>query len=222
MSVQPTNLEPAALPEAEPEPSEAPADPVAVPSPSDSATSRDQVLSALTAQAPAEADDDVLHKHLAFFDVDGTGVLTVPGVAKAMEELLGLPSAVAIPAAAATLAALPTNRVDELETVMRHNDTGSFTKDGKFDEAGFDEWFAKTDTSGKGSLSQLDLLRASVEMSKTLRDFTLSVRELQPLYLVLKHQGEVGPDGRVSKEALRDFFSGALFDRIAARRAAGG
>jgi peroxygenase len=195
-------------------PDEATATPAAAPPSTGALPDRDAVMAKLAA-APADdatpTDEDVLKKHIEFFDRNHDGKIEPDEVKKAMAEL-GLS-----PAAAGVLTKIvfagPTD-VKQIEAT-RHADTGAFSTDGRFDEQKFDAWFDKTDRDGSGTLSRWELLRGSFLLADGAKSFFLSVCELQPMYSVLaKH-------GPLTKDAVRDFFTGKFLDKIAAQRTDG-
>lgn len=163
--------------------------------------------------APSEpsAGADALGRHIRFFDIDGDEHITVAEIQEGMLEMgfSRLTAAVVAP----ILGALLPSRVNDLARV-RHPDSGAFTKDGRFDEAAFERWFNAADDDGSGGLTRFELMKSSLSLADNPFTFLASSAEFQLMYTI------VARDGQASKEALRDFFSGAFLDKIVARRKA--
>ena len=161
--------------------------------------------------APAAAGDSALGRHIELFDVDGDGRITSAEIHQVMLEMgfSKLTTAVVAPVLAI---ALP-SKVDDLLRV-RHADSASFSKDGRFDDAAFERWFTAADDDGSGGLTRFELMKSSLSLADGPISFIASTAEFQLMYTV------VARDGQAPKEALRDFFSGAFVDKILARRKA--
>jgi hypothetical protein len=78
-----------------------------------------------------EHPEDALDVHIRFFDVDGDGKLSVHETREALQELgfSKITSAIMAP-----LLTLPLPKDVNQVHKVRHNDSGTFKKDGKFDE----------------------------------------------------------------------------------------
>jgi hypothetical protein len=165
-----------------------------------------------TAQAAgAPPADGALDRHIRFFDIDGDGRITVAEIHEGMLEM-GFSKLTATVVAPVLGAALPA-KVSDIAQV-RHPDSASFTSGGRFDDAAFERWFAATDTDGSGGLTRFELLKSTLALADGPMTFLASTGEFQLMYTI------VARDGQAPKEALRDFFSGAFFDKIIAKRKA--
>jgi hypothetical protein len=162
--------------------------------------------------APAAPERTALERHMDFFDVNKDRRLDPGEVFQAIREL-GFSRALAAIGTAFVFSVMPSRNVDELAKTVRHKDSGTFrAADGSFDEARFRAWFEATDKDGSGTLTRSELLHATLAISDAPLNVFLSTIELQPMYTVLAKQGPV------TKEAVRDFFTGAFFDKLAAKR----
>ena len=161
--------------------------------------------------APAEPADGALDRHIRFFDIAGDGRITVGEIHEGMLEM-GFSKLTAAVVAPVLAVALP-SKVSDIAQV-RHPDSASFTSNGRFDDAAFERWFAATDHDGSGGLTRFELLKSTLALADGPMTFLASMGEFQLMYTI------VARDGQASKEALRDFFSGAFFDKIIAKRKA--
>lgn len=157
--------------------------------------------------------DNALDAHVVFFDRNRDGVMTREEIRIALEELgfSRLLSRVLAPVLSLTLP----NDVDVVR-VLRHDDTGSFDREGNFDEDAFAEWFERTDKDGSGDLSRWELLVASKKMTDDPISLVASVAELQLMHRLLAE------DGGLSRSAILRFMNGDLFRELMAEREAGG
>ena len=175
-------------------------------------------LSMLAKMQSASAPDRVseLEKHIAFFDRDGDGTLTFDDV-KASFQDLGYGRAESYLAAHLFFDPLPTHDVHEIAKLSeaRHPDSGAFKKDGTFDEAAFEKWFAQTDADGDGQVSRHELLVGTLRLTDSAKTFISSYVELQLMYTTLEAPGSI------AESAVRDFFTGDFMAKIAAKRGQG-
>ena len=158
---------------------------------------------------PPDPGDNALATHVSFFDVDADGTITRSEIHRALREL-GFSTLVATVVAPVLAIALP-NRVDDVVTV-RHDDTGSFTRDGQFDEAAFAAWWERTDRDGDGRLSRWELLCSSLALADDPVSAVASVGEFQLVHLLLAE------DGGLRRPAVQGFLDGRLFADLMARR----
>lgn len=155
------------------------------------------------------SQDDALSVHVAFFDVNRDERITRAEIDQALQEL-GFSRLVAALTAPILSLALPADVARARS--LRHDDTGSLAESGGFDEAAFLQWYDQADRDDSGSLSRLELLRSSLEITDDPVSFVASVGELQLLHLLL------AKDGGLRREAAASFMSGDLFRELIARR----
>jgi hypothetical protein len=154
-------------------------------------------------------DDSALDAHIVFFDVDGDGSLTRPEIHRALREL-GFSHLAAVVLAPLLSAALPKS-VDALSGV-RHDDSGTFTSDGKFDEDAFEAWWHATDSNASKTVTRWELLCSSLRITDDASSLVASIGEFQLVYSLLAE------NGGLSRKAIEDFLNGDLFRRLMAQR----
>jgi hypothetical protein len=174
---------------------------------------RSTVLSNLGTLPPDEPDDNALRNHIAFFAAPGSDELTLDSVKQGLVQL-GFSTGEAAIGAHVFFDPLPTHNVDEIVNLSeaRHPDSGSFQKDGKFDEAAFQKWFGATDTDHDGQLSRLELMRGTLKLTDGPKTFISSMVELQGMFSVLSKQGPV------DEQTVHDFFTGDFMAKLRAER----
>jgi len=155
------------------------------------------------------SNDDALNIHVEFFDRNRDGQITRQEIQKALREL-GFSRLVAAAVAPALALGLPGD-VDAARA-LRHDDSGAFDRDGRFDEGAFVDWWERSDTDGSGDLSRWELLLGSVRLADDPVSLVASVGEFQLLHLLLAE------DGRLNRLAVEGFLSGALFRKIIDQR----
>ena len=156
-----------------------------------------------------DRDDPALDAHIVFFDVDGDGDITASEIKTALVEL-GFSKVLSAVLAPALALALPSS-VAEIRDV-RHDDSGAFDKDGRFDEAAFDTWWGETDTDASGGLTRWELLLGSARIADDASSLVASLAEFQLLHSLLAE------NGALSRAAIEDFLNGDLFRRLIALR----
>jgi hypothetical protein len=156
-----------------------------------------------------EVPDSALTTHIVFFDVDRDGRITREEIHQALQELGFSRIASAILAPVLALA-LPSQVKDLKE--FRHADSGSFDRDGRFDEGVFVAWWNETDLDGSGDLSRWELLLGSVRLADDATSLIASVAEFQLLHLLLAE------DGALSRKPVEQFLNGELFLKIMRQR----
>lgn len=189
-------------------------------------------------QAPAGPPDRYtpLQKHVAFFDKDADGKLTLAETTQGLGEL-GVAKLLQTATALFINGGLgfrtnpshrPTLTVDiaNIKAGKHPGDTGIFDKEGNFNPARFDELFAKYDADRSGSLSWQELEAMITDNARrdgagkpgAIAEFKLLMR--------LAANGKTVENGKevptISRERLLQFYNGTLFYRIAAERRAAG
>jgi hypothetical protein len=155
---------------------------------------------------------DALDVHVVYFDRNRDGTFTRAEIQKALEEL-GFSRLTAAVVAPVLALALPADVAAARR--IRHADSGSFDRDGRFDDTAFEDWFRRTDRDGDGGLGRWELLVGSWRLADSPTALVASVGELQLVYTLLAE------DGGLTRQAIREFLDGELFRRIMAERAAG-
>ncbi len=158
----------------------------------------------------SDADpDEALSNHVVFFDVDADGTITRAEIQQALRQL-GFSPPVSGVLAPLLAVALPS----EVEQILqvRHDDTGSFTADGRFDAEAFERWWLQTDRDGDGLLTRWELLRGSLALADDPRSLIASIGELQLVH------GLLAGDGGLAREAIEHFLDGQLFATLVAQR----
>ncbi len=165
-----------------------------------------------------------LQKHVAFFDQDGDGDITVVETYEGLNDL-GVPAvlsagfAVAInaglgSATSGTILPTLTINVRNIQQGMHASDTGIYDNEGYFVQHNFDRLFSRWDKNGDNALS-LTELGARVIGERDLLDiigFGASTAEFGLLWAVAQEGGVI------SKTRMQEFYDGSLFYDIAESR----
>ncbi len=175
-------------------------------------------------QPPAIDWDDMtaLQRHVAFFDYDGDGYVTLG------EDYRGLRALGLDPVSSAAFAtiingALGTSTIGYpsltisiygIAGAVHGSDTGIYDSQGRFNEEQFDRLFADWDKNGDGGLNALELARRTVVEA-----------DLWDVFGVVASTGEFGllfavaaEDGKLSRDRMRAFYDGTLFYTLAEER----
>ncbi|WP_141736382.1 caleosin family protein [Oligoflexus tunisiensis] len=162
---------------------------------------------------------NALEKHVAFFDLDADGRITVQETYRGLRDLgispvLSAPFAAAINGALATpTAGYPTLtiQVDTIEAGIHGSDSGIYDDDGHFVPEVFHQWFKKWDADGDGALNLVELTRRWYAETD-LFDFFGAIAsggEFSVLFLVAQE------NGKISEARMRGLYDGSLFYAIA-------
>lgn len=164
-----------------------------------------------------------LQKHVAFFDVNGDGRISVGEDFQGLQDV-GIPPALAAPMAAAINLVLgtPTSgfpslsiRVDNIEAASHGSTSGLYDDNElKLDVEKFNVWFERWDKDDSGGLSPRELATRSFEESDLLDPIGASAAagEYALLFAIAAENGEL------SRETLMHMFDGSLFYRLAEKR----
>jgi peroxygenase len=170
---------------------------------------------------PAIPWDDMtaLQRHVAFFDYDGDGYITVTEDYRGLREL-GIWAGPAWAFALAINGALGTSTmgypsltisVYGIADGMHGSDSGIYDEDGEFVleafEARFDEW----DLDGSDGLSAFELAARAVDDAELGDVFgiTASAAEFGLLFVI------AAEDGEIPRDRMRGFYEGTLFYDLA-------
>lgn len=172
--------------------------------------------------AIAWQDMTALQRHLAFFDLDGDGKITLVETFDGLRDLgmappLALPAAIAINSAMATpTAGYPSLTIDlaNIEAGIHGSDSGLYGNDGEFLEERFDRWFSKWDKDQDGALNVQELAQRLYQEMDLFDLFGViaSGGEYAALYMI------AAEDGKISKARMRGLFTGTLFYQLAFTR----
>jgi peroxygenase len=163
---------------------------------------------------------NALQKHVAFFDLNGNGYITVDETYRGLRDI-GVNAVLAVPAAITINVGLATPtagypslvyHIDNIDAALHGSDTGLYDEGRRFVAEAFDEWFQMWDLNGDGALNLRELLNRTIEESDYFDffGFLASGGEFGVLYLVAA-QG-----GKISRDRMYSFYDGTLFYRIAA------
>ncbi|TPW18992.1 MAG: putative peroxygenase 4-like [Elusimicrobia bacterium] len=188
------------------------------------------LLLAVPKAAPSAApvDPTALQKHVAFFDMDGNGLVTRFETTLSLRRL-GMSNVKATAAALVIHVALgpaTTGRWGSLDVSVANiklgkhgSDTGAYDAEGRFVPEAFERMFAEFDVNRSGSLSEAELLAMTAANSR-LRPGgeSASKVEFQLLLLLAGDASEAAGGGTVpalSRARLQDFYDGSLFYKLA-------
>lgn len=152
--------------------------------------------------------DTELDTHIVFFDRNRDGTITREEIHRALVELgfRDITARILTP----ILGLLPAE-VEALRR-LRHDDSGSFSADGAFDEEAFLRWWQDTDRDDSGDVSRWELLLGSVKLADDPASAVASIAEFQLVH------GLLAEDGRLTRDSVQSFLDGELFRRIIAAR----
>jgi peroxygenase len=164
-----------------------------------------------------------LQKHVAFFDFNGDGYITVLEDHRGLRALGIDPfSASAFALAINTALGTPTMGYPSLTVSLygipggiHGSDTGIYDSEGNFVDAAFQSLFDTWDANGSDGLDPGELAQRAI-VDADLWDLfgvTASVAEFGLLYAV------AAEDGELSRDRMRDFYDGTLFYTLAEERA---
>lgn len=183
---------------------------------------------AAPAAAPAQPRGTPLEQHVAFFDADGDGIITVGETYRGCRAI-GAGRLVSAAAAALINGTMawpsargfwPTTkiRVRGIHRAMHGSDTRTYDETGGFDAASFDAMFSRYDRDGDDAWSLAEFARRTWAQRATADVFgmTATVLEFGMMYYL------VGDNGRLRREDLRRAYDGSLFYALAAERQRGG
>ena len=178
--------------------------------------------------APASADMSALQKHVAFFDMDGNGLITRFETVLSLQRL-GMGNVKATAAALVIHLALgpsTTGRWGSLDVSVANiargkhgSDTGVYDAGGRFVPEAFERVFAEFDANRSGSLCDAEIL-AMIAANSKLRPGSESASKAEfQLLLLLAGDVTEDSDGRpvpaLSRTRLQDFYDGSLFYKLA-------
>lgn len=174
---------------------------------------------------PAIPWDDMtpLQKHVAYFDYDGDGDITV------LEDYRGLRGLGIAPAPAAAFAVAintalgtPTSgfpsltvSIYDIDGGVHGSDTGIYDSQGRFNPIQFDRLFDDWDWNGSDGLDPIELTARTIDDADLgdLFGITASAAEFGLLFAVAAEHGEL------SRDRMRGFYEGTLFYDLEAERA---
>jgi len=171
--------------------------------------------------AIAKPQPTALEKHLGFFeskdaDGKGQGYISYGSAAEGLQKL-GVPGWKAWPGAVAVVGLLGVRMngspfsidIDAAPKGKHTGDTGIYDANGRFDQAKFDEMFAKYDANKDNALSDSEV---ETFLNSTRKDFFGKLATKLELPVLLKLFGE-DKDGEkvVTREAMMKFYDGTLF-----------
>jgi peroxygenase len=160
-----------------------------------------------------------LQRHVAFFDYDGDGYITVTEDYRGLRELGIWPGpawafALAINGALGTpTMGYPslTISVYGIDRGMHGSDTGIYDEDGEFVPEAFEALFDEWDLDGSDGLSAVELAARTIDDAELGDVFglTASVAEFGLLFVI------AAEDGEISRDRMRGFYEGTLFYDLA-------
>ena len=178
-------------------------------------------------QPPAIPWDEMtaLQRHVAFFDFDGDGYITVA------EDYWGLIALGIDPVSAAAFATIingalatptmgyPSLTIDlrAIAAAVHGSDTGIYDNQGRFVPSQFERLFDDWDKNGDGGLDALELTQRTIVEADLWDVFGVAASgaEFGLLYAV------AAEDGRLSRDRMRAFYDGSLFYVLAEEREGG-
>jgi peroxygenase len=181
-------------------------------------------LEGITRQPPAIPWEEMtaLQRHVAFFDWNGDGFITVledyRGLrALGIDPVLASGFATAINGALATPSrGFPSLTIDlrRIATGIHGSDSGIYDDDGNFVPEAFERLFREWDLDGTGGLDPGELVARAVEDADLFDVFGVvaSGAEFGLLFVV------AAEDGELSRARMRSFYDGTLFYVLAEER----
>ncbi|KAI4331846.1 hypothetical protein L6164_016800 [Bauhinia variegata] len=184
-------------------------------------------MRAIGEDKPIPLDENVLQKHVAFFDKNKDGVIypweTYQGLRKiGCDIFLSFAAAISINLVL-SLSTRPGKfpsplmpiEVKNIQLGKHGSDTGVYAKEGRFVPSKFEEIFckhAKTHPNALTSHELNEMLKSNRE-PKDLKGWIFSLGEWRLLYSVGKDK-----NGLLQKETVRGVYDGSLFERLEAER----
>jgi peroxygenase len=187
-----------------------------------------------TLKARSRRGDTALQRHAAFFDDNGDRGVDVAECARGLKAL-GMPPGVAEAAALAIVAPLSFRTrgsllamnidIENIQKGKHDSDTGILDRQGRFDARRFGQMVGAcrtVDRNGEPAFTASELARMVDANRRTLLGSLVSLAEWQ-LLLALAADTEADEGGRavraLSVAAIKSFFDGTLFFKIAQERA---
>jgi peroxygenase len=160
-----------------------------------------------------------LQRHVAFFDYDGDGYITVAEDYRGLREL-GIDPFSATAFAIAINGALGTPTMGypsltislyDIDGGVHGSDTGIYDSDGQFVPENFDRLFDEWDWDGSDGLDPVEIAARTVDDAELFDLFgiTASIAEFGLLFYIASE------DGELSRETMRGFYEGTLFYDLA-------
>lgn len=175
--------------------------------------------------SPGKHQTTALAKHVGFFDVNGNGKITVTESrerlgALGVDGIQGYAGAAAVNFVIASMVAgYPALTIDlsQIQKSKHDSDSDIFDKDGHFDQAKFDELFARFDKNRDDALDGDEITDFLTRNKESFFGSTLAKLELPILLRIAGEPMDVdGVETSVlTKERLAKFYDGSLFYELA-------